>query len=261
MASCIINAISSLKREHTISVSGPHLEKLEKFKSMGHHIGTDNVLCAKESDIIFLGVKPQILGSVLRDLKDKGIDFSQKLVISMAVGFSCSSIEDITKSNKTVRIMPNTPSSLGLGVTAIYFDSGVGTEQKDLTYELLAGLGLNVTVDNEEQITLLGALTGSGPAFLYRFLESLCTIATEHGLDAVQSRNLMQMLIKGTAAMIEHNAQSSLAQLREAVTSKGGTTFEGLKVMQTRNFDAMMHEVIDACIRRSHELEETLKDK
>lgn len=262
MASCIINAILKDKDDSlSLVASGPHIEKLEKFKALGVDITTDNSAAASISNIIFLGVKPQILPDVLNNMVIMGVSFKDKLVISMAVGFSSKSIADIIKSDKIIRIMPNTPSKIGLGVSAVFFDKGCNDSDKEIAKNLLKNLGLSVFVDDEEKITTLGAITGSGPAFIYKFLESLSDIAIQKGFDEEETRLFIEQLILGTATLIVKNHDTKLSTMREAVTSKGGTTFEGLKTMDKNNFKRMMDDTIDACITRSHELENILKDK
>lgn len=262
MASCIINAILKEKDDSlSLVTSGPHIEKLEKFKALGVDITTDNSAAASIANIIFLGVKPQILPDVLDNMVKMGVSFKDKLVISMAVGFSCKSISDIIKSDKIIRIMPNTPSKIGLGVTAVFFDKGCNDYDRDITKQLLSNLGLSVFVDNEEKITTLSALTGSGPAFIYKFLEELSDIAIQKGFKEEDTRLFIEQLILGTATLIVQNHDTKLSLLREAVTSKGGTTFEGLKMMDKLHFKDMMNNTIEACINRSHELENILKDK
>ena len=112
---------------------------------------------------------------------------------------------------------------------------------------------------DEEGINSLGALAGSTPAFLYRFLETLVAETVAHGFSESEARAIIEQMALGTASMVIANQDQSLAQLREAVTSKGGTTFQGLAQMTNYHFEDMMHDVIEACLRRTREFEDMFK--
>ncbi|HAH71393.1 MAG TPA: hypothetical protein DCL74_06875 [Succinivibrionaceae bacterium] len=254
MASCIFESVIKSLSPRNVTVSGPHIEKLEHFKVSGAGITTDNILAAKKSKIIFLGVKPQMLTAVLQELADAKIDFEEKLVISMAAGYPLKSIEKILNSSRLVRIMPNTPAKIGEGVTAVTFAKGCADPDKELVRLLLKGMG-TVCEGNERQLNVIGAVAGCGPAFVYRFMEALISESVRHGLDEKDSRAMVEQLFKGTADMVINNQQQSIAALREAVTSKGGTTFAGLTKMSEGGFEEMMQKVIQASLDRTAEFE------
>lgn len=258
MSSCIFNGIVKTRpHQDLLMVSGPHLEKLEPFKAAGAEITSDNVALATWADVLFLGVKPQVLPDVLAELKDK-VSFAGKLVISMAAGWRLNAFYSRLGEISLIRIMPNTPAKLGLGVTAMCPGSKVTKEQTKLCLDLLSGLGKTVITD-EDGINSLGALAGSAPAFLYRFLEALVAETVAHGFSEKEARAIIEQMALGTASMVIANQDQSLAQLREAVTSKGGTTFQGLAQMTQYRFEDMMHDVIEACLRRTREFEEMFK--
>lgn len=257
MASCIFNGIVKTRpQQDLLMVSGPHVYKLEAFKAAGAEVTSDNSAVAQWADVLFLGVKPQILPDVLAELKD--VDFSGKLVVSMAAGWRLSAFYARLGEIALVRIMPNTPAKLGLGVTAMCAGDKVSAEQTQLCLDLLSGLGKTVVTD-EEGINSLGALAGSAPAFMYRFLEALVAETIARGFSEAQARAIIEQMALGTASMVIANQDQSLAQLREAVTSKGGTTFQGLAQMTNYHFEAMMHDVIEACLRRTREFEDMFK--
>lgn len=255
MSSCIFNGIrKSRGREDEITVSGPHIEKLSKFQEQGAEITCDNVKAAAGAEVVFLGVKPQMLTAVLQELAAGGVDFKNKLVISMAAGFRIASIERLINSARIIRIMPNTPAHLGLGVVGIYFGS-TGEEDQKLTLELLSALGQCPVLKSEEEINLIGAIAGSAPAFLYRFLEALVAEGVKAGLPKAQSRQIIEQMALGTASMVINNPDRKISELREAVTSKGGTTFEGLAVMTNFHFEEMISQVIKATMDKTHKFE------
>jgi pyrroline-5-carboxylate reductase len=254
MASCIFASVKKMVSPRNITVSGPHIEKLQHFKDDGASITTDNAAAANGAGIVFLGVKPQVLTGVLEDLVAKGVDFKNRLIVSMAAGFCLSSLERITGSDRIVRIMPNTPAMIGQGVTALCCGKGASEEDVKIVKELLEGMGKTIEGD-EKQLDVIGAVAGCGPAFVYRFMEALVAESVRNGMDEKSARAMVEQLVVGSAAMVVKNQDSTLAQLREAVTSKGGTTYAGLCKMTEGHFEDMMHNVIDASIARTLEFE------
>lgn len=256
MSSCIFKGIVST-RPHCdeITVAGPHLEKLEHFKEQGAHITTNNIEALQAAEVVFLGVKPQMMPVVLDEIKQSGVPYEDKLFISMAAGWRFQAFEHRLGVCRFIRVMPNTPAKLGLGVTAVCPGQHATDADRELCLELLKGLGMTVVTD-EAGINSLGALAGSTPAFLYRFLEALVAETTKAGFSPEQSRAIIEQMALGTAQMVIHNQDTPISQLREAVTSKGGTTFQGLQQMTNYKFEEMMSAVIEACLKRTHEFEE-----
>ncbi len=255
MASCIYESIiASGFDAKNITVSGPHLEKLEKFKSKGSEITTDNLEALKNAEIIYLGVKPQILTSVLDEIAASGIALNHKLFISMAAGFKLSSIESKLNTKKIIRIMPNTPAKLGLGVIAVVYDSEVTDNEKELASKMLSHMGQCI-VGDEDNLNVIGAVAGCGPAFVYRFMEALIAEAVAHGLNEKDARAIVEQTVLGSANMCIKNQDTKLSELREAVTSKGGTTFAGLCKMTEGNFEQLMKNTVQASLDRTYEFE------
>ncbi len=261
MASCIFASVNTQVDGKDLFVSGPHLEKLAKFQQAGAQISTDNAACAVFSEILFLGVKPQLLTEVLQKLKEQGVNFSGKLVISMAAGFPLDTLRSLTSADcHLVRIMPNTPAQIGEGVTAVCYTEQVTPAERAQLDLLLQKLGKCVEC-SEEQLNLIGVICGCGPAFVFRFMEALCAEAVRYGLTEEQAKGLVTQLLSGSVKLVEHNHTQSLSALREAVTSKGGTTFAGLQQMSSLHFEELMQAVIAASLKRSAEFEAMFKPK
>lgn len=261
MATCIFNGIVATRPNlDKIMVSGPHTEKLAHFAQKGAAITSDNVEALKFADVVFLGVKPQIMPSVLEELNQSGVSLDDKLLVSMAAGFRFEAFYKRLGQCKLIRIMPNTPAQLGLGLTSMCCGVGVSKEQETLCLELLKGLGKTVVTD-EEGINSLGALAGSAPAFFYRFMEALVAETIKYGFEPQEARKIIESVALGSAQMVIHNQDKEIGALREAVTSKGGTTFQGLSKMTEYKFEEMMDEVIKACLKRTHEFEEMFKQQ
>jgi pyrroline-5-carboxylate reductase len=255
MSTCIYESIiASGFNPQNITVSGPHVEKLEKFKQKGSVITSDNIEALKNADIVFLGVKPQILTSVLDEIAASGVALNHKLFVSMAAGFKLSSIEKKLNTKKIIRIMPNTPAKLGLGVIAVVYDTEVSDNEKKLSEKMLSGMGTCI-VGDEDNLNVIGAVAGCGPAFVYRFMEALIAEAVAHGLSADNARKIVEQTVLGSANMSLKNQDCTLASLREAVTSKGGTTYAGLCKMTEGNFEQIMKNTVQASLDRTYEFE------
>ena len=174
----------------------------------------------------------------------------------MAAGFKIASIRRLTDAPYIVRIMPNTPAKIGLGITGIYFEKGIDDKDKELISSLLAPLGMLCQLNSEEGINAIGALAGSAPAFLYRFFEAVEHECVRYGFSQNDARKIVEQLGLGTSSMVIHNHATPISSLREAVTSKGGTTYEGLQQMTSFKFEEMMEEVFKACMKKTHLFEE-----
>ncbi len=255
MTRCIFDNMIATNLDLNIEVSSPHLEKLLYFKEHNAVISTDNIAAAKNADVIFLGVKPQVLTSVLEQLSSSNIDFKQKLIVSMAAGFKVSSIAKLLKTDRIIRIMPNTPCKIGLGVNAVYASGNVQLKDVELVFNLLEHMGMNIRVDSEDLLNSIGVVAGSAPAFLFRYLEAMIENGIRLGLEPKVARDVAQQVILGSVKLASSSPDVTVASLREAVTSKGGTTFEGLKVMTECDFDGMMQKTVDASLKRTKEFE------
>lgn len=256
MSSCIFNGIvSTRKGQDRITVSGPHTDKLEHFKSAGAAVTADNVEAFNSADTVFFGVKPQVLPDVLAELVNSNVSFDGKLLISMAAGFTFKAFEKRIGKSTLIRIMPNTPSRLGLGVISVAAGENASAEDLEFCKELISPLGMIVNTD-EEGINALGALAGSAPAFIFRFMEAFCAETVKRGFSEEEARRITEQTFFGSASLVKGSPDSSLAALREAVTSKGGTTFQGLRIMSEYRFEDMASDVIEACLKRTREFED-----
>lgn len=260
MSSCIIDGILKSSVQCAINVSGPHLDKLEqRFANKPISLFTDNIKACIDSDIIFLGVKPQILNEVLDNISSC-VNCSEKIIVSMATGFRLHNIQEKLAAKYVLRIMPNTPSKIGQGVIGIYYNENIDDKKKDIVKRLLKPLGLLVELHDEQMINTISALCGSSPAFLFRFLNSLINIAKTKGFDEQEARAMITHLAIGCANLVQANKDQSLDQMIDAVTSKGGTTYEGLKVMSAYKFEDMISDVIQACLDKNTTLERMLNE-
>jgi pyrroline-5-carboxylate reductase len=190
-------------------------------------------------DAIVLAVKPQVLKDVAEALRPV---LSTQLVISIAAGIRASDLSRwLGGYGKIVRTMPNTPALIGMGVTGLAALAGVGDDAKALASKVLEAVGATVWFDDETKIDAVTAISGSGPAYVFYFIEAMQEAARQLGMDEAQGRTLAVATFTG-AAQLAAQSEEPAGVLRERVTSKGGTTAAALA-----SFDAS--GVKDAIVR------------
>jgi pyrroline-5-carboxylate reductase len=203
------------------------------------------------SDVIVLAVKPQQLREVVAEIKPF---LKSQLVLSIAAGIRAADISRWLGGHQAiVRTMPNTPALIGQGITGAYAMSGVSDLQKQSADALLRAVGETVWVTDEAQIDAVTAISGSGPAYVFYFIEAMQKAATELGLSAEQGRQLAQATFAGAAALASQSDED-VSLLRERVTSKGGTTYAALSSMEASGVKAALVKALHAAADRGREL-------
>ncbi len=196
--------------------------------------------------MLVLAVKPQMFGDVAAALGEIG---AETLVVSILAGVEIATLaKALPKARTFVRAMPNLPASIGKGVTALYA-KGLDDEVRDQAEALMRPLGLIEWLNVEEQFHAVTALSGSGPAFVLRFIEALAAGGAELGLSREQSLRLALATVRGTAALADATRED-LATLIERVRSPGGTTHAGLEVLDG---DAALAGLVERTLRAAAE--------
>ena len=175
------------------------------------------------------------------------------LHLSVAAGIRSDSIATWLGSDRIVRSMPNTPALVGQGMTALYARGGVDAAGRELVEAVLAPTGQTLWVDEEARLDAVTALSGSGPAYVFLFLEAMIEAGTQMGLTPAQARQLALATFAGATALARDSAEPP-AVLRERVTSKGGTTYAALTHMQQAGVPQAFIEAMHAACRRATEL-------
>ncbi len=227
----------------------------------GVRTSEDNATCAEDADVIVLAVKPQVLHGVCEGLADS-VRRNRPLVISVAAGVRTDSLRRWLGGGDIaiVRAMPNTPALLQSGATGLFAGAGVSEEQRDLAEAILRATGLTLWVDDEAQMDIVTALSGSGPAYFFRIMEGLEKAAIAQGLPAQAARLLTLQTALGAARMAMESREA-IATLRERVTSPGGTTEQGLLALEDADIDALLGQVLKAARDRSAALAKLLDEK
>ena len=226
----------------------------------GIHTTADNRTAAAAADALVLAVKPQILKSVACDLAPVCAD-GRKLVLSVAAGIRSGTLARwLGATTPIVRAMPNTPALIQSGATALYATGAVSAGQRDLAESIMRSAGLTVWLDDENHMDIVTALSGSGPAYYFLFMEALENAAVELGLDADKARLLSLQTAFGAARMALESSEDP-AGLRRRVTSPGGTTEQALTVMEQAGLREILYEALLAAKNRAVELDAELAQR
>jgi pyrroline-5-carboxylate reductase len=218
---------------------------------MGFKVSADNANTANNADIIILAVKPQNMASTLKELAS-AIDNS-KIVISIAAGITTFFIEEsLPKGVRVLRVMPNTPALVGEGAAAIAKGSHATNADVKLTRFIFDAVGTSFEVD-EKLMDAVTGLSGSGPAYFFLIIEALIEAGVKLGLPRDLAAKLSAQTMLGAARLCIQSDKEP-AELREMVTSPGGTTAAGLKVLNEGKVRETFILAIEAATKRSKEL-------
>ncbi len=221
------------------------------------NISSSNLAVVEEVDVVVLAVKPQILREVALQIAP-AIQSKEVLVVSIAAGISQHSLAQwLGDEVAIVRCMPNTPALVLTGATALHANRKVSDEQKDLAENILRSVGLALWVNEENQLDAVTAVSGSGPAYFFLLMEAMEKAALELGLDEQSARLLIQQTALGAAKIALESAESS-AQLRQRVTSPGGTTQKAIETFQHNGFSELVSQALHAARDRSIEMSKQL---
>jgi pyrroline-5-carboxylate reductase len=224
------------------------------MEQWGIHATTDNAHVASMADVLILAVKPQSLHAMLTPLISV-FNPQKTLLISIAAGITTSHIQQwlAQPALAMIRAMPNTPALYGKGITGLFATSTVSEAQKQTAQSLLDAVGKTVWVASEAAMDVVTALSGSGPAYYFYFMEALIAGATELGLPENIARELTLHTALGSAHMALHSADP-LSQLRKNVTSPGGTTEQGINVLKNGKLDTLLLAALRAAASRAQSL-------
>jgi pyrroline-5-carboxylate reductase len=236
-----------------IIVADPSAATRAKAQALGVRATGDNHAAVRDADVVILAVKPQILRAVALDLAPV-IAGVKPLLISVAAGITTAALAQwFGAQARIVRAMPNRPALHGVGATGLYAPTSLTAVDFSTAENILEAVGATVWVAQESQMDTVTALSGSGPAYFFAFMEALEAAARAHGLPHDVALKLTLETAYGAARMAR-NSSDSLAELRMSVTSKGGTTAAALAVLAGADLDAIVARAVAAAAHRSAEL-------
>jgi pyrroline-5-carboxylate reductase len=258
MAEAMISGLlrQQLARPENLMAADTRQERVEELQQKyALRPFTDNNQAVANANVVVLSVKPQRLTEVLHNLK--GAVPAEAVVLSIVAGAKIQKISKGLKHNAVVRSMPNTPAQISMGITVWMASAAVSEPQKDIARTILGALGQEVMVDDEGYLDMATALSGTGPAYVFMFMEAMIDAGVHMGFSRRISEQLVVQTLKGSVAYYEtlnEKADVHVAALRNQVTSPGGTSAEALYYLEKAGFRTAISRAIWAAYQRSLEL-------
>ncbi|MHB8630390.1 MAG: pyrroline-5-carboxylate reductase [Candidatus Limnocylindria bacterium] len=242
-----------------ITVTGPRRERrAELAKQFGITALASNVDAAKQADVVVLAVKPQVLPTVMQELRGKLA--AEQLVISIVAGANMRALEGGLAHPTIVRAMPNTPAQVGMGVTAWYPSPAVTADQRERTKGIVAALGEELMVDDESYIDMATALSATGPTYVFLLMEALVDAGVHLGFSRRVAEELVLRTVEGSALFARKSGRH-LAELRNMVTSPGGTSAAAIYQLEKGSLRTVLSKAVYAAYQRALELGATAERK
>lgn len=254
MASAIIGGL--LKKKLVLSNEILGTDKLPEAverckKEYGIETASTNTEVASAADVLFLAVKPQFFPEVIAEIKDAVRE--DTVVVSIAAGKTMASIEELFgRKIKLVRCMPNTPALVLEGCTAVVQGELVSDGEMEYVKELLKAFG-TVSEVQEKMIDIVVGISGSSPAYVFMFIESMADAAVLAGMPRKQAYEMSAQAVLGSAKLLLETGKHP-GELKDMVCSPAGTTIEAVKVLEEMGFRATVIDAVDACIEKSRNM-------
>ncbi|MDZ5433050.1 pyrroline-5-carboxylate reductase [Pseudomonas fluorescens] len=221
----------------------------------GIEVFADNAQAIEGADVVVLAVKPQAMKAVCEAIRPS-LKPGQ-LVVSIAAGITCASMNNWLGAQPIVRCMPNTPALLRQGVSGLFATAEVSVEQRQQAQDLLSAVGIALWLNEEQQLDAVTAVSGSGPAYFFLLIEAMTAAGVKLGLPADIAARLTVQTALGAAHMAVASDVDA-AELRRRVTSPAGTTEAAIKSFQADGFEALVEKALGAAAHRSAEMAEQL---
>ncbi|HFC09149.1 MAG TPA: pyrroline-5-carboxylate reductase [Chloroflexi bacterium] len=248
--------ITGLLREGVASperivAAGPRQQRLERLETRyGIRTTRENATAAAEADVVVLSVKPQVLSKVLPELK--GRIRPEALVLSIVAGATMERLSHGLQHPAVVRAMPNTPAQIGMGITVWTAAQAVSPTQRETARGVLTALGDEIFMEDEVYLDMATALSGTGPAYVFLFMEALIDAGVHLGFPRRVAEQLVVQTVKGSAAYYERQqGEVHLAHLRNQVTSPGGTSASALYYLEKAGFRTAISRAVWAAYERA----------
>ncbi len=244
----------SLAAKQSLIAAGPRPERLQQLQDKyGIAVSEDNGIAAQQADLVVLSVKPQRLDHVMQEMH--GCIPEDALVLSIVAGAKINKIARGLGHDKIVRCMPNTPAQIGVGITVWTDSPQVSAEQRHLTRRILGALGEEIYVEDENYLDMATALSGTGPAYVFLFMEAMVDAGVHLGFPRRIAERLVAQTVRGSVEYyLKRDDPVHLARLRNEVTSPGGTSAAALYYLEKAGFRTAISRAIWAAYERSQEL-------
>ncbi len=250
MAEALIKAILKTNLTESIISSDKNKERLDYIMEKTKiKVTRDNKEVVKRSDVVFLAVKPQDMKAVLSEIKEQ---IKNQLIVSIAAGVKIGKIESIIGDKKIIRIMPNTPCLVGEMAAGFAVNKNVNKADREFINKLLNSAGKAFLL-NEKDLDVVTGLSGSGPAFIAYMIKAMADAGAKQGLSKEAALELAIQTVKGTGKLLQET-KITPEELINMVSSPGGTTIAGRKVLEKSDVRKVIEKTIEAATRRSREL-------
>jgi pyrroline-5-carboxylate reductase len=249
MIKCLLTKKVAVPQDMVVSDISPVRRKLLS-KEYGVSTLADNKRAVANADLIILAVKPQNLPQVMEEIKGSA---RKQLVLSIVAGATLSSLRQGLSHSSVVRAMPNMPAQIGEGMTIWTATAETEQKQKELAQTVLGALGKEIYVADEKYLGMATALSGSGPAYVFLFIEALVDAGVHIGLPRDMAQELVIQTILGSTRTVEKTGKHP-ADLRNTVTSPGGTTTEALLQLEKGGFRSLLLEAVAAAYKKAKRL-------
>lgn len=219
----------------------------------GCAVAADNAAAAREAEYVFLCVKPQVMEGVVKELAFVLGDKPDTVLVSIAAGLQIATLRDwLGLPNPILRVMPNTPASIGMGMLALTGEADTKEEHYQAVETILSKSGRMDRI-TENQMDAFSAVAGCGPAFVYPFIEALADGGVKVGLPRKQAMAYAAQMVLGSAALVLESGKHP-GQLKDEVCSPGGSTIAGVAALEERGFRSAAIQAVEAAFRRNQEL-------
>ena len=239
-----------------VSILEPQQQRRTFLSSFnGFHVYENPQHCVGKADIVLLSVKPQICLNVFKELRS--FLNNDQIIISIMAGVTIDTISKHLKLTRIVRAMPNLPAQLGKGMTGYFASDAIDDEEKELIAEILKTTGSVLSLTNETAIDAVTGISGSGPAYVFYFMEAMVQAALEMGFDQDDAKKLVSQTFEGAVTQFKAS-QDSLPIWIDRVTSKGGTTQAALEVLRKEQVASHIKKASIAAQQRANELAKSI---
>ncbi len=249
MLAAILN--KKLSTPKAISVSDINESRRRYLVQQYGVTAATNLLAVKTGDVVILAVKPKDLMGLMAELR--GQLHPSQLVLSVIAGARINTLSLGLNHDCLVRVMPNTPAQIGEGMSVWTATSEVSEQQRSWVKSMLGAMGKEIYVDNEKSLDMVTAVSGSGPAYVFLFVETLVDAAVEIGLPRDMEEELVLQTLLGSGHLLQKSGKLP-AELRRMVTSPGGTTARAIEKFESGNLPQLVLEAVQAALERAREL-------
>jgi len=255
MLSAILDKQLCLRQDIAVSDADESRQQYLKQK-YGVGVTGDNRLSLYKTDVVVLAIKPQNLAAVMTELSGQLSHFH--MVLSIVAGASIDTLRRGLNHKIIVRAMPNTPAQIGEGMCVWTAAAEVSAPRKEAAGAILGATGREIFVDNESYLDMATAISGSGPAYFFLFLEALAEAAVQIGLPHEMAQELGLQTMLGAGHLIQKTGKDP-AELRRMVTSPGGTTAEAIGELEKGGFSTLLIKAVNAAYEKAKRLEREQK--